>query len=87
MNSPRIWLVIAVLLSPLGGQAAEREGKPDNVDSWLELQRSGQQASAQAQVQTPSERELSYQRWLESYKHAIPEWFDDSSGEQGGSSD
>jgi hypothetical protein len=67
--------VLSVLLSsaalPLAAQAgAERS----QTEIWLELQRSGQQASEQVQTATPAERELAMQRWLDA-QHPIPEYF------------
>lgn len=50
------------------------------TEYWLRLQRDGLQASRHAQVSTPAERELSMQRWLESHKHPIPEFFDPQAG-------
>ncbi|UQY36735.1 DUF3613 domain-containing protein [Pseudomonas fulva] len=51
---------------------------------WLRLQREGQLASPHPQVSTPAERELALQRWLDSHKHPIPEFFEqDVGGELG----
>ncbi|MDF3932649.1 DUF3613 domain-containing protein [Pseudomonas citronellolis] len=48
------------------------------VDNWLQLQRSGQVASANRQSATPAERERAYQRYLNSYTHPIPEYLLDN---------
>lgn len=51
------------------------------VQSWLQLQSSGQAASANRQVATPAERDRAYQRYLQSYTHEIPEYLlDDNNG-------
>ncbi|TBU75409.1 hypothetical protein DNK10_12240 [Pseudomonas daroniae] len=50
------------------------------TEYWLRVQRDGLQASRHAQVSTPAERELAMQRWLESHKHPIPEFFDQEAG-------
>lgn len=50
------------------------------VNDWLELQRSGRVASPVIQSQSAAERELANQRLLDSYGHAIPEFFDENSG-------
>lgn len=51
---------------------------------WLRLQREGQLVSPHPQVSTPAERELALQRWLDSHKHPIPEFFEqDAGGELG----
>jgi len=54
---------------------------PDEVEltqseRWLKIQREGTQATSWPQQQTPQERELVNQRWLDSLSHPIPEFFD-----------
>lgn len=49
-------------------------------EMWLQLQREGNAASSHVQTATPTERELSMQRLLDSYKHPIPEYFGDDDG-------
>ena len=62
--------------------------RPLLTDDWLAIQRDGTQASLQPPRATPAERELSHQRWLESFKYAIPErYYGDSmsvDGDSGG---
>ncbi|WP_447589172.1 DUF3613 domain-containing protein [Aquipseudomonas campi] len=81
------WTVALIVMLPLSIQAAEMPATnaKSTVAGWLEQQRSGAQASPHEQRATPAERELSYQRWLDSYRHAIPEFFD-TSGSPGSSS-
>ncbi|MHC8398787.1 DUF3613 domain-containing protein [Pseudomonas sp. MDT1-17] len=54
---------------PASPQQQETEG-------WLQLQRSNKATSQKPQTSTATERELSMQRWLKSYQHEIPEFFD-----------
>ena len=58
---------------PSSPQQQETEG-------WLQLQRSNKAASPQQQTSTATERELSMQRWLKSYEHEIPQFFDQDEG-------
>ncbi|MCU1741852.1 MULTISPECIES: DUF3613 domain-containing protein [unclassified Pseudomonas] len=74
----------ACLLLSFAAQAAEQElSSPyqKQTEKWLQLQVVGTQQSPAPQVATPSEREQSLQRWLDSYKHPIPDFFkQDSAG-------
>ncbi|AXO86954.1 DUF3613 domain-containing protein [Pseudomonas sp. K1(2024)] len=44
------------------------------AEAWLRVQASGTQASPRGQAQTAQERERALQRWLDSYKHPIPQY-------------
>ncbi|SDK92228.1 Protein of unknown function [Pseudomonas delhiensis] len=56
------------------------------VEQWLQLQRSGRQASANRQAATPAERDRAYRRYLDSYSHPIPEYLlDENQGFSTGS--
>ncbi|WP_296258667.1 MULTISPECIES: DUF3613 domain-containing protein [unclassified Pseudomonas] len=46
------------------------------TEAWLQLQASGRAASNLPQPQAPAERDLSLQRWLNSYQHPIPEFYE-----------
>ena len=50
------------------------------TEAWLQLQPSAKAASPIPQTATPAERDLSLQRWLNSYSHEIPEFFDQDKG-------
>ncbi|MBP5981591.1 MAG: DUF3613 domain-containing protein [Halomonas sp.] len=51
--------------------------KGDTVaDSWLQIQREGSQASANPQRLSTQEQELASQRWLDSFTHPIPDFFE-----------
>lgn len=52
------------------------------TDAWLQLQASGRAASPIPQPSSPVERDLSMQRWLNSYQHPIPEFFKQDTGGQ-----
>lgn len=54
------------------------------TERWLQIQREGQQVTPAPQVATPTEREMAYQRWLESFKHPIPDFFSSEGGDTGG---
>ena len=49
-------------------------------DSWLQIQREGSQASATPQRLSAAEQELANQRWLDSFNHPIPAFFERDSG-------
>ncbi|MDE3737418.1 DUF3613 domain-containing protein [Pseudomonas resinovorans] len=86
-----VWITILLLGACCGLQAAEdprhaRHERQRQSEQWLSIQREGSQASRHAQSATPAERELANQRWLESYKYAIPERYYGNDPEPGGSS-
>ncbi|MDH4869711.1 DUF3613 domain-containing protein [Pseudomonas sp. BN515] len=88
----KAWIAILLLGACAGLQAAEdarhaRHERQRLTEQWLTIQREGSQASRHAQTATAAERELANQRWLESYKFAIPErYYGDSMSVDGGSS-
>ncbi|MBZ9782633.1 DUF3613 domain-containing protein [Pseudomonas sp. REP124] len=63
----------AIDSGPSSPQQQETEG-------WLQLQRNNTAASPKLQSATATERELAMQRWLKSYQHEIPEFFDQYEG-------
>ena len=77
----RVGVLLAVL--PFGAFAIEPgpvSRSQQDTENWLQLQISGQAQSPIRQVATPAERELSLQRWLDSYKHPIPEYYKQDEG-------
>lgn len=50
------------------------------TEDWLQLQRSNTAASPTLQTATATERELAMQRWLKSFQHEIPQFFDQYEG-------
>ena len=77
----RVGVLLAVL--PLGafaiGPGPVSRAQQD-TENWLQLQVSGSVQSPIRQTATPAERELSLQRWLDSYKHEIPEYYKQDEG-------
>ena len=63
----------AIDAGPASAQQQETEG-------WLVLQSRNKAASPKVQTATPTERELAMQRWLKSFQHEIPEFFDQDVG-------
>lgn len=45
------------------------------TERLLRVQSSGEQASSRLQVQTARERDQSMQRWLNTYKYEIPDFY------------
>lgn len=84
----KVWIALLLLGTCCSLQAAEdarhaRHERHRLSEQWLSIQREGSQASRHLQTATPTERELANQRWLESYKYAIPERYYDDSMESG----
>lgn len=73
------WKQLLVLSTlPLAAQAMEpgpSSRAQQTTETWLQLQASNQQASKIPQTATPKEREQSMQRWLDSYKYVIPDFY------------
>lgn len=67
------------------GQTGESSGanQPDvevtSVRAWLDIQRKGQQATPHGKYVTGAEKSRIRERYLESFSHAIPEQFSDTS--------
>lgn len=60
-----------------------KESRPtgqSQVDVWLNAQRDGRYASQHIQNATPLEYEMSLKRWVDSYTHPIPEYYDQDTG-------
>lgn len=76
---PTILCCIGLLVLPLTTHAIDpgpASAQQQETEGWLQLQRSNKAASQKQQTSTATERELSMQRWLKSYQHEIPEYFD-----------
>lgn len=84
------WIVLACLATPLLAQAEDpaRQARAETAtEALLRVQASNRQASPVRQQQTDKEREQSMQRWLDSYKYEIPDfyrWTKISSSNNGG---
>ncbi|CAK9889374.1 MULTISPECIES: DUF3613 domain-containing protein [Pseudomonas] len=69
---------LGLLLLPLAAQAIEpgpSSPQQQETEAWLLLQSRGQVVSPIPQTAAAIERDLSLQRWLESYKHVIPQFY------------
>ncbi|MBK4997223.1 DUF3613 domain-containing protein [Pseudomonas sp. S37] len=73
---------VMVLACCMGSTAlmAEQNPRPAPRDETaterlLRVQASGEQASRRLQVQTARERDQSMQRWLDTYKYEIPDFY------------
>lgn len=74
----RSMLLMALASLPALGLAADdgQAGAEVQTDTWLALQRSGQVASPYPQSASAAERERSLERWLKSFEHEIPVFFE-----------
>ena len=63
----------AIDAGPASAQQQETEG-------WLQLQSNNTAASTKPQTASATEHELAMQRWLKSFQHEIPEFFDQYEG-------
>lgn len=73
-------VVLALPLSVLAIEPGPSSPQQAVTESWLTLQSSGKAASNTQQKASAAERDLAAQRLLESYKHPIPEYFDQKAG-------
>lgn len=82
----RAMLLMTLASLPLLGQAAgDVQPKAETeTDTWLALQRSGQVASQHPQSASAAERERSFERWLKSFEHPIPMFFEEQGDMVGG---
>jgi hypothetical protein len=80
-------LCLGLLVMPLASHAIDAgpaSAQQQETEGWLQLQARNKVASPKIQTVTPAEREEAMQRWLKSYQHEIPQFFDQ---EQGGKVD
>lgn len=80
-----IRFLIGFCLVFVTGSAAAIEPGPSSpsqkqTEAWLQLQASGKAASPVPQPSSPIERDLSMQRWLNSYQHPIPDFYEQKKG-------
>jgi hypothetical protein len=73
-------LSASVPLTALAIEPGPSSPQQKQTEGWLQLQVSGERASAKVQKATPAERDLALQRLLESYKFPIPEYYDQKQG-------
>lgn len=82
---PPLLYCLGLLALPLTAHAIDAgpaSPQQQETEGWLQLQSSNKAASAKPQASTATERELSMQRWLKSYQHEIPQFFDQDTGGQ-----
>jgi hypothetical protein len=61
-------------------EAGPSSAQQQETENWLQLQPRATAASPIKQVSTQTEREASFQRWLKSYSHEIPEFYEQGAG-------
>ncbi|PTT28163.1 DUF3613 domain-containing protein [Pseudomonas sp. HMWF021] len=74
---------LSLLALPLTGHAIDAgpaSAQQQETEGWLQLQGRNKVPSPKLQTVTPTERELAMQRWLKSFQHEIPEFFDQQQG-------
>ncbi|MGE8066413.1 DUF3613 domain-containing protein [Pseudomonas sp. NPDC089569] len=74
---------LGLLVVPFASHALDTgpsSPQQQETEGWLQLQRSNSVASPKTQTATATERELAMQRWLKSYQHEIPQFFDQDAG-------
>ncbi|MBV4522307.1 DUF3613 domain-containing protein [Pseudomonas sp. SWRI74] len=72
--------LLALPLTAHALDAGPASPQQQETEGWLQLQRNNTAASQKPQTATAAERELAMQRWLKSYQHDIPEFFDQDAG-------
>lgn len=73
-------LLAALPLTALAIEPGPSSPYQKQTEGWLQMQVTGQLASPTAQKASPAEREQAMQRLIESYKHPIPEYYDQKQG-------
>ena len=76
-------LFVGLLALPLTSHAIDAgpaSAQQQETEGWLQLQARNKVASPKIQTVTPAEREEAMQRWLKSYLHEIPQYFDQDEG-------
>ncbi|CAI2794952.1 MULTISPECIES: DUF3613 domain-containing protein [Pseudomonas fluorescens group] len=79
----KVHYLVGLALLPLSALAIEpgpSSPQQAETENWMALQINGRAASPTPQRTTPAEREQALQRWLDSHKHPIPEFFESPSG-------
>ena len=80
---PTTLYCLGLLALPLAAHAIDAgpaSPQQQETEGWLQLQSSNSAASAKLQSASATERELTMQRWLKSYQHEIPPFFDQYEG-------
>ncbi len=80
---PTTLCCLGLLALPLTSHAIDpgpNSPQQQETEGWLQLQSSQNAASQKLQTATATERELTMQRWLKTYQHEIPQFFDQDAG-------
>ncbi|EPA95090.1 DUF3613 domain-containing protein [Pseudomonas umsongensis] len=80
---PTTLYCLGLLALPLAAHAIDAgpaSPQQQETEGWLQLQSSNTAASTKPQTASAAERELAMQRWLKSFQHEIPEFFDQDAG-------
>lgn len=79
----RLLSALLLLALPLAAAAIDEgpsSAQQAQTEVWLQLQNRAQVASPIPQPATQAEREQAMQRWLNSFQHEIPEYFQQDEG-------
>ncbi|KQN53698.1 hypothetical protein ASE98_19240 [Pseudomonas sp. Leaf48] len=74
---------LGLLALPLAAHAIDAgpsSPAQQETEGWLQLQARNQAASDKPQTASSAERELAMQRWLKSFQHEIPAFFEQDTG-------
>ncbi|CAN7704047.1 MULTISPECIES: DUF3613 domain-containing protein [Pseudomonas] len=80
---PTTLYCLGLLALPLAAHAIDAgpaSPQQQETEGWLQLQSSNTAASTKPQTASAAERELAIARWLKSFQHEIPEFFDQDAG-------
>ncbi|WP_397450082.1 DUF3613 domain-containing protein [Pseudomonas sp. NA-150] len=72
--------VLSVSASVWAIDQGPSSAQQQETELWLQLQPSATAASTVPQTMTQAERDLSFQRWLKSYTHDIPDFYEQKKG-------
>jgi hypothetical protein len=80
---PTTLYCLGLLALPLAAHAIDAGSaspQQQETEGWLQLQSNNTAASTKPQTASAAERELAMQRWLKSFQHEIPQFFDQDAG-------
>ncbi|WP_460155588.1 DUF3613 domain-containing protein [Pseudomonas sp. S2_H10] len=80
---PTTLYCLGLLALPLAAHAIDAgpaSPQQQETEGWLQLQARNKVASDKPQTASATERELAMQRWLKSFQHEIPQFWDQDAG-------
>ena len=80
---PTTLYCLGLLALPLTAQAIDAgpaSPQQQETEGWLQLQARNKVASDKPQTASATERELAMQRWLKSFQHEIPQFWEQDAG-------